>query len=242
MARRPLSPIEYLNAARRRWAWILVPTVLVSALTVVVARRLPKLYVSSAMILVEPQQVPTDFVKPTVSGSVVNRLDSIEQQILSRTQLSQIIQKYGLYPESGRSVDGQVTAMLADINVTPSYTGNPDSPAAQVSAFRISYQGHDPVLAQQVTRELSSLFISENLKARAQQAQGTESFIDGRLSEANQTLQTLEGQLRQLKSAYMGSLPEQQGANLQVLGQLQTVLQADADALARAQQQKTYLA
>ncbi|MGH9519042.1 MAG: hypothetical protein ACRD2D_05305, partial [Terriglobales bacterium] len=99
----------------------------------------------------------------------------------------------------------------------------------------------DPTLAQEVTRDLSNLFISENLKSRAAQALGTESFIDGQVQQASLTLQTLQTQLRDLKSQYMGSLPEQQGANLQVLGQLQTVLQADADDLARAQQQKTYL-
>lgn len=242
MARRPITnPLEYLQMARRRWLWILVPTVLIAGLTFGVARFLPKLYSSEALILVEPQQVPTDLVTPTVSGNVANRLESIREQILSRTQLTQLIQKYGLYKGQGLTEDGEVTRMLSDITVTPIVAGNPNSAAAQVSAFTIDYQGRDPLQAQEVTSDLSNLFINENLKARAAQAEGTENFIDSQLTQANQTLQTLEGQLRQLKSQYMGSLPEQQGANLTVLGQLQTVLQANADALARAQQQKTYL-
>ncbi len=224
--------------ARRRWIWILAPAALIAALTVAVSHKLPKLYTSEALILVEPQQVPADFVRSTVSGTVADRLEYIQEQILSRTQLSQIIAKYGLYPNQALTPDQKVTQMLSDIKVKPIMA---DSPVPKVSAFRISYQGPSPALAQEVCRELSQLFISENLTVRAQQAQGTETFIDGRLQQATQQLVTLEGQLKQLKSKYMGSLPEQEGPNLQVMSQLQAQLQANADNLARAQQQKTYL-
>jgi polysaccharide chain length determinant protein (PEP-CTERM system associated) len=224
--------------ARRRWLWILLPTVVVGALTVAVGRRLPRLYTSEALIVVEPQQVPADFVQPTVSGTVADRLEYIQEQILSRTQLSQIIAKYGLYANQSYTPDQRVSRMLSDITVKPIMA---DSPMPKVSAFRISYQGPSPALAQEVCRDLSQLFISENLTVRAQQAQGTEAFIDGRLQQATQKLRSLEGQLKQLKSKYMGSLPEQEGANLQVMSQLQAQLQANADNLARAQQQKTYL-
>ena len=240
MSRRPITnPAEYLQIAGRRWIWIVVPAILVAVLVAMGARKLPKVYRSEALILVEPQKVPADFVKPTVSGNVTQRLESIEQQILSRTQLSQLVDKYSLYADSGLTPDGKVAEMLANIQVTPII--DPDQRPAQVTAFRISFSGHNPIVLQQVTRELAALFISENLKARAQQAQGTEAFIDSRLADSTQNLQDLQNQLRQLKSDYMGSLPEQEGANLQVLGQLQSVLQANAEAIARAQQQKTYL-
>src|SRR6185437_2971753 len=239
MSRRPIAPIEYLQVARRRWLWILVPAVAISGATAVVARKLPKLYTSQALILVEQQKVPADFVKPTVSSNVAQRLESINEQILSRTQLSEIIQKYGLYRVHKLTQDGQVAQMLSDIAVVPII--NPDQQHADVSAFRISFSNRDPLLAQQVTGALSALYISENLQSRAQQAQGTEQFIDSQLQQASQTLQGLQTQLKNLKSAYMGSLPEQQQANLTVLSQLQTAQQANSDALARAQQQKTYL-
>ena len=240
MPRRPITnPIEYLQIAGRRWVWLLAPTMLISAAVVLGARKLPKVYQSEALILVEPQKVPADFVKPTVSGNVSQRLQSIEEQILSRTQLSQIIQKYGLYRDTNLTQDGKVAQMQTDIHITPII--DPDQRNAQVTAFKIAYQGRDPVLLQEVNRDLSALFIQENLKARAQQSQGTEGFIDSQLAAADQRLQAVGDQLRQLKSAYMGSLPEQEGANLQVLGQLQSVLQANAAAIEQAQQQKTYL-
>ncbi|MGH9479222.1 MAG: GumC family protein [Terriglobales bacterium] len=240
MARRPTTnPAEYLQLARRRWIWILVPAIVVAGATVAGARYLPKTYRSEALILVEPQRVPTDFVTPTVSSDVALRLETIEEQILSRTQLSQLIQQYGLYRGLQLTPDQQVTRMLGDIIVVP--TVDSTRPNSPITAFTITFSASDPVLAQEVTSKLSSLFISENLQARSQQAEGTEAFISGQLTQADQTLHTLEGQLKQLKSQYMGSLPEQQSANLTVLGQLQTALQTNSDALARAQQQKTYL-
>ncbi|MGH9471254.1 MAG: GumC family protein [Terriglobales bacterium] len=240
MARRPITnPVEYLQLARRRWLWIVVPAIVVAGATVFGARYLPKSYTSEALIQVEPQRVPTDFVKPTVSSDVALRLESIQEQILSRTQLSQLIQQYGLYRGLKLTPDQQVTRMLGDINVVPIV--DPTRRDAPVTAFTITFSASDPVSAQEVASKLSSLFISENLEARSQQAQGTEAFISGQLTQADQTLHTLEGQLKQLKSQYMGSLPEQQSANLTVLGQFQTSLQTNADALARAQQQKTYL-
>ncbi|MGH9480922.1 MAG: GNVR domain-containing protein [Terriglobales bacterium] len=242
MSRRPITnPLEYLQAARRRWIWILAPAVLIAAATMAAARKLPKLYTSESLILVEQQKVPADFVKPTVSNNVASRLESLEEQILSRTQLSTIIQKFGLYAGRGLNEDQQVTQMASDITVTPIFVGQGDRITDQVSAIKVAYQGPDPLLAQQVTRELSQLFITENLKSRSEQAMGTEGFIDNQLAQASQQLTTLEAQLTQVKNTYMGSLPEQQGANLQVMGQLQAELQADTEALAQLQSQKTYL-
>jgi polysaccharide chain length determinant protein (PEP-CTERM system associated) len=241
MPRRPITnPLEYLQIGVRRWVWLVVPLLGIAAVTVVVGRLLPRLYTSESLILVEPQKVPADFVKPTVSSNVALRLTSIQEQILSRTQLSELINKYALYKDKNLTPDQKVTEMLTHITVTPS-VAEPDRPNSMVTAFRISFEAPTPLLAQGVTRDLSSLFIQENLKARADQSQGTVQFIDGQLSLAKQTLDGLETQLRELRSQYMGSLPEQQDANLQVMSQLNSELQANAEGLARAQQQRTYL-
>jgi polysaccharide chain length determinant protein (PEP-CTERM system associated) len=241
MPRRPITnPLEYLQIGVRRWVWLLVPLVVIGAATAVVARHLPKLYSSEALILVEPQKVPADFVKPTVSSNVALRLTSIQEQILSRTQLGELVNRYALYRDQNLTPDQKISQMLDHITVTPSLA-EPDRPNSTVTAFRISFEAPTPLLAQGVTRDLSNLFITENLKARADQSQGTVQFIDGQLNLAQQTMDGLETQLRELRSQYMGSLPEQQNANLQVMSQLNSQLQANAEGLARAQQQRTYL-
>ena len=108
-------------------------------------------------------------------------------------------------------------------------------------AFRITYSGRDARLVAQVTNELASLFIEENMKAREQQATGTTEFLQNQLQETRKDLEAQETKLRQYKLQHVGEMPEQQTADLQILGQLQSQLQIEGDALSRAEQSKMML-
>jgi polysaccharide chain length determinant protein (PEP-CTERM system associated) len=110
-----------------------------------------------------------------------------------------------------------------------------------LQGFRISYSGKEPRLVAQVANQLASLFIEENLKAREQQATGTTEFLENRLQETRKALEAQEAKLRDFKMKHVGEMPEQQTADLQILGQLQSQLQLESDALSRAEQQKSYL-
>lgn len=236
---------------RRRW-WVIIPSVLIAAGTIAVVSVLPKTYLSHTTILVEPQKVPSDFVKPTVTTDANNRMQIISQEILSWTHLQRIIDQFGLYRneptvdrilnvllhKGKRTQEEIVDAMRKDITVET--IADDEDRNHALGAFKISYQGHDPALVQQVTRELAALFIKENVKAREQQAMGTTHFIGDQLEQARLSLVEQERRLRDFKAAHMGSLPEQQAANLQLLGQLQMALQVNEDARARAQSQKIY--
>ncbi len=236
---------------RRRW-WIIIPALVIAGGTMAVVSKLPKAYLSQATILVEPQKVPSDFVKPTVTSDVNNRLQIISQEILSRTHLQRIIEQFGLYRteptvnrilnvllnKGKRTQEEIVDDMRQDITVE--IIADEQTRSRALGAFKISYQGQDPALVQQVTRELAALFIEENVKVREQQAEGTTAFIDDELEKTRLTLEKQEQRLKDFKSAHLGSLPEQQVANLQLLGQLQATLQVTGDALDRAQSQKVY--
>jgi len=236
---------------RRRW-WIIIPALVIAGGTMAVVSKLPKAYLSQATILVEPQKVPSDFVKPTVTSDVNNRLQIISQEILSRTHLQRIIEQFYLYRteptvdrilnvllnKGKRTQEEIVDDMRQDITVE--IIADEQTRSRALGAFKISYQGQDPALVQQVTRELAALFIEENVKVRLQQAEGTTAFIDDELEKTRLTLEKQEQRLKDFKSAHLGSLPEQQAANLQLLGQLQATLQVTGDALDRAQSQKVY--
>ena len=242
---------------RRRW-WFVIPPLLISTVTLGVVLELPKTYRSETTILVEPQKVPSEYVKATVTIDVNDRLQTISQEVLSRTRLQKIIDQFGLYRTTSRGekvmrslTEGpQVTQedliemMRKDITLEPAETiVNQEGPAGrehELAAFKIAYQGRDPALAQQVTRQLASLFIEENLRVREQQAEGTNEFIDSELEKARQALDVQEKRLREFKAQYMGALPEEQQANMQLMGQFQALLQANGDAIARAQDQKAY--
>lgn len=234
------SPEHYLRLLLHRKWLVLSVFIAVSAITFIIASRLPNIYTSETVILVDPQKVPEEYVKSTVTGDVRNRLGTLSQQILSATRLQKIIETLNLYPEERKKMarEDVIAQMRSDVTVSVVT----DFGASQdLQAFRIGYSGENARLVAQVTNELASLFIEENLKAREQQATGTNEFIENQLQEARKTLEEQEAKLRDFKLKHIGEMPEQQAANLQILGQLQAQLQLQGDSLSRAEQQKNYL-
>jgi polysaccharide biosynthesis transport protein len=235
-----ISPQHYLRVILHRKWLVLGAFFVVSVATFLIASRLPNVYSSETLILVDPQKVPDAYVKSTVTGDVRNRLGTLSQQILSATRLQRIIETLNLYPEDRKKMarEDVITRMRADINVSvvSDFSANQD-----LQAFRIRYSGADPRLVARVTNELASLFIEENLKAREQQATGTTEFLDNQLEETRKALETQEARLKDYKLRHVGEMPEQQTANLQIMGQMQSQLQLEAEALNRAEQQKGYI-
>ena len=236
----PLSPEHYIRLLLRR-KWLIVSIFgLVFAATVVVTYRMPNLYRSETLILVDPQKVPEAYVKSTVTGDVRNRLGTLSQQILSATRLQTIIDKLNLYPTERKTMAREelIGKMRKDIsvNVVSDFGGSQD-----LQGFKIGYISRDPRQVAQVANELATLFIDENLKDREQQATGTNEFLQSQLQETRKALEIQEGKLKDFRMKHIGEMPEQQNADLQLLGQLKSQLQIESEGLARAEQQKAYL-
>ncbi len=200
---------------------------------------IPSVYRSGTMILVEQPTVPQQFVVPNIAGNLQDRLDSITQQILSRTRLLRIIDKLNLYGNERQreTPDELVDRMRKDIEIELVRSPGRD----ELSSFNIYYSARDPQVAQRVTSELTNLFISENLESRQQQSESTTEFLSSQLEEARQALAEQEEKVREFKDKHLGELPGQVQSNLQILSGLQTQLQGEQDALDRAKQQTVYL-
>src|SRR5208282_2991260 len=115
---------------------------------------LPPRYKSSTLILVEQPSITNDYVTPNVSDDWQTRLQSIKQQILSRTRLLMIINNLHLYGDMQNSttLDDKIDQMSKDIDVEIER----DPGRADISAFRINYSASDPHVAQEVAGELST--------------------------------------------------------------------------------------
>lgn len=234
-------PLEHYIRLVIHRKWLVIGVFLIVSLgTVMVSRSLPDVYKSDTVILVDPQKVPEAYVKSTVTGDVRNRLGTLSQQILSATRLQKIIETLNLYAEDRKKLarEDVITRMRSDISV---HVVSDFGTSQDLQAFRISYSGKEPRLVAQVTNQLASLFIEENLKAREQQATGTTEFLENQLQESRKTLEAQEAKLKDFKLKHIGEMPEQQSADLQILGQLQSQLQLVGDALGRAEQQKSYI-
>ena len=237
MRRPPTELSDYLDMLKRRWHLVLIPVLVSLFLTLIIGSKLPKYYVSETVVMLDPQKVPLDVVK---SGQMdlAQRLQLINQQILSRTELEKIVSNFGLYKESG-SKDEIIDRMRKDIALE--VVRDRRIQDSDVTAFKLSYTARSPELAQLVTRQLGSLYIEENLKVREQIAEGTHEFIDQELQKARDDLQKQEQAMSKFKSEHMGALPQQENSNLQLIGQYQALLQANAEAITRAEQTKQYL-
>jgi len=228
---------RYLGIARRRHLHFLIPLFLVWLAVWGASWVLPPSYRSGTLILVEQPTMPKDYVVPNVNEDLQDRLQSITEQILSRTRLLHIIESLNLYPKdrSRLSLDKLVEQMRKDIQVELVRDGQ-----NHITAFNVYYSAQNPHVAQRVTSELTNLFINENLEVRQQQSEGTTKFLEGQLETARQALSEQEKKIREFKAQHISELPSQLQSNLQILGGLQSQLQAEQNALNAAKQQHVY--
>ena len=219
------TPEDVLSILKRRFWLLLVPLAVIGAAAGLAGRTLPNLYRSETLILVVPQRVPENFVKSTVTTRIEDRLQSITQQILSRTRLERIIQDFDLYPEERRTgiMEDVVEKMRKDIS-TPPVRGD---------AFRVAYVGREPRTVMRVTERLASLFIEENLRDRELQAEGTNLFLESQLEEARRRLIEQEKKLEVYRRQHAGELPSQLDSNLQVIQNTQMQIQAILESINR---------
>ena len=235
------SPIELSEIKgivhRRRWEF-LVPFFIGWAVVWGASWLIPSTYRSGTLILVEQPSVPEKYVASNIGADIQQQLDSITQQIMSRTRLLHIIDELGLYAKDRKrmSDDDLVERMRKDIEIEL-VRGD----EGKLSAFNIYYDSRDPAMAQATTRELASLFITENVAQRQKRSADTTNFLEDQLEQARQNLAKQEAKVRDFKDHHPGELPTQAQGNLQILAGLQNQMQADEDSLNRAKQQQTYI-
>jgi protein tyrosine kinase modulator len=237
---RELNLHDYLAIARRRVWWLVLPIMIGPILAVLVSLLIANRYTSQTTVLVDQQKVPDTFVKPVVTEDLNGRLATMQEQILSRTRLEPMIERFGLFKADQGKVPMEelVDRMRKLITVTPIRAN--DARRGDMPGFSISFTAENARLAQQICAEITSMFMSENLKAREQSAVGTTDFLSSQLDEAKRKLDDQDSKLAQFKMKYTGQLPEQEQTNLSMLATLNSQLEATTQMLARAHQDKTY--
>lgn len=230
---------RYLNIVKRRHMQFLIPAFLGWLVVWGSSWFLQARFKSRTTILVEQPTMPKNYVLPNVNDDLQERLQSIKQQVLSRSRLLPIIDKYHLYEGGHRhlTADEKVGMMgkYIDIDIVL------DPRSEQINAFSISYSSSDPHVAQAVANELAGQFINENLKVRQQLSENTTDFIKQQLAIKAKDLGEQERKVREFQAAHQGELPSQQASNLQILGGMQQQFQNEQDALNTAKQQRAYL-
>ncbi|HVT93080.1 MAG TPA: hypothetical protein VHD76_09585 [Bryobacteraceae bacterium] len=231
-------PRDLVAMAVRQRRWIVIPLFAIGLLGFVAIRVWPYKYLSESVVLVQQQKVPDQYAVSAASSQ--EKLDHLSRLLLSRTRLEQLFRTLNLYTPAQlqNNMDDILLSFRKRIEITPIREAGPSN---RLTAFRIGFSANTPELAQKVTQTLTSSLIDENRRAGVQQSEGTSSFLGGLLETAERELQKQEQRQRDLKAAYIGELPEQLQANVQMISSLQTQLQTKSAAVDRAEQQKIYL-
>lgn len=219
--------ITYLKSiTRRRKGSFGLFFLMIFIVSVVVAFILPSIYLSKSTILIEGQQIPTEYVQSTITGYVEERLQIITQQIMTSSRLMEIIRRFDLYHDmrEGYTVSEIIEEMRDDINletisadVRDRRTGRPTSATI---AFALSYEGKDPSKVQKVANVLASLYLEENLRSREQRATNTTTFLQEELNEIKGQIDSIQNKISEFKKDHLEELPEYTPINIQTLGRL----------------------
>ncbi len=238
LGHRALNLEDYVTILKRRWWIIAIPALILPVVAYGISHLVQPRYVSQTLVLVEQQKVPDSYVKPVVSEDLSGRLASMKEQILSRSRLEPIIERFNLYGTTKMSSDERIDAVRKNIEIKP--IQSTISGAGGLPGFYISYQADEARTAQLVCGEITSLFVNESVSDRTASAEGTTAFLQAQLADAKRNLDDQDAKLARFQEENAGRLPGEEGANMSMLTTLTTQLDAATQSLAQLEQNKSY--
>jgi len=245
VSRRPPDVEDYIDMLRRYRSWLIGPMFAGLVVSVVVAFLWPDTYVSSAIMRITPQQIAPNLLPTVLNLQLQQRLQSMQQEILSRNTLAEMIQRPSLdlyrkerqrYPLEDIIQDMRLRAIkIQAVEVAAGGQGR------VASAFTISFAYPDRFKAQAVVRELVTKFMEVNATVQRNSLQTTSNFLSDELKQAKDKMDGFEQRISQFKRENMGKLPEQFQLNVTQLNNFQMQVGNANDTLGRLQQEKLQL-
>jgi polysaccharide chain length determinant protein (PEP-CTERM system associated) len=238
LGHRTLTPEDYMRILKKRWWILVIPAVLLAVIGYAVTFFVQPEYVSQTLVLIQQQKVPESYVKPVVSEDLNARLATMQEQILSRSRLQPIIDRFNLYGGKGMGMDARIDLVRKDITIKP--IESQIARTGGLPGFYISFKANDAHTAQQGCTEITSLFVAASLHEREQSSEGTMEFLKQQLTDAKANLDAQDAKLATFQRAYAGKLPGEEAPNMNMLSSLATQLDGANQALARLEQDKTF--
>jgi len=230
----PLPISEIISTLWRR-KWIIVLTsFLLLVIGVFVILNIPTIYRSTGLILVEQQEIPTQWVNSTVASYADERINAIGQRVLNTDNLMRIIEKFNLYPEEQKTqplvqLSARARENYSVENVESTVRDrNTGHRGSATIAFRISFDDPSPETAKDVATELVSLYLDENVASRTKAIVDTRQFLESEADRLEVQLAEMEQEISTFKERNAGTLPEHEDINLQTFQRIESQI-ADID-------------
>jgi polysaccharide biosynthesis transport protein len=240
MEQNPKTLADYLDLVKRRKYYIIVTWLLISVISVIVAFNLPKIYRSTATMLIEAP-IPTKLFEGTVSQYADEQIQSIYQRVMTTDNVLSIIDSNDLYKDKENGYTNYELANLFRDNTevklaTSSLTPKTDSGMAEI-AFDISFSDSEATVAQEIASKLAALFIEQNDKSRTQRAVKATDFLMEESDKLNRDLQEIDRKIAKYKEQNNFSLPEQLQGNLAAIDRAENELR-DTDSQIRTTKER----
>jgi uncharacterized protein involved in exopolysaccharide biosynthesis len=244
ISRRTLDVEDYVDIARRHAGWIAGPAFFGIVASICIAFMLPNEYTSKATMQITPAAISDSMVQSTINTQLNERVMQMQQTILSRTELSLIIQdpKLNLYREELKTkpLEDVIDAMRKDVSIN--IVALPGALSKRASAFEISFNYYDRYKAMQTVQTLMTKFDDLNQSTQKMQQDQVKGFVGDELTKAKADLQQANDALTAFKQANAGKLPEGAQQNIARDQALSTKIQSDNEMIFRVNEQINNLA
>lgn len=194
---------------QRRW-FLIVPLVVAIVAAVAAALLLPRVYESSATLLVQSPSLPTEVIGSGTDSELINRrIESLRQQIITRPKLLALIETNDLYAsERARKPLSQIIDTMREEIALSSIDAdlNASRPEDRTIAFRLAYRYADPVKAQAIAQSLMEQIVELNSTVDVANANQTVQFLTEQGSNLKREIAGLEEQIAKLNLQYGGVL------------------------------------
>lgn len=234
---------DYLGIVRRHSFYIIAVFILVLVTSIVVAIVIPPEYQSEGTIMIESQQIPTDFVKDSVDSFADERIEVVKQRVMTRENLIKIIDKYQLFADkrASKSLSDIVELTRNGILLSVvSATANKQGRSAAI-AFKLSFSYKSPDVAHNVASELVTLFLAENIKSRTERAAETTEFLEKEALRQKEELEKIESKVADYKRQHSNALPENADMHINILQRDEAALRETERDMKTADEELRYL-
>jgi uncharacterized protein involved in exopolysaccharide biosynthesis len=213
---------DYLDALKRRRKPALAIALTLLVLGGIAIFLWPNAYTSTAVILIEDPDIPPGLVPTTVTTFASRQIQYINQRVMTRTNLAQIIEKFDLFADERKYLPTLllVPDVEKDMSIDVIDVQQQGAGGQQVSstiAFKLGFEHEKPEVARQVANELVSLYLAENVRSRTEKTAETSKFMDEEVNRLDTEVKDLESQIAAVKRANEGSLPELMPLSMQLM-------------------------
>ena len=218
------SIADIVNVLRRRLPLVALIVAVGCVLSVYFALQQPKIYETSALVQLEDAQIVDTRTGRTDAS---HKLQLIEQRMMARDNLIEIIEDYDLFADTDLSLGLKVARLREAARITAiTDASQPWAPNSNPTGMIITVTLNDPQQTADVANELLARIVDQGTSRQAAAARETLQFFQTEERRLSVAITDLEQEIAVFKQTNSDSLPAAVAAQRT---QIATFVEADLD-------------